>query len=64
MMKIVYLFILNHFIFFIIAKDIFVHQSTIHSDGFRSLAEGEIVEFDLVTDPKGIFIIVLFYLIL
>ena len=46
MMKIVYLFILNHFIFFIIAKDIFVHQSTIHSDGFRSLAEGEIVEFD------------------
>jgi len=26
--------------------DLFVHQSAIHADGFRSLAEGEKVEFD------------------
>ena len=34
-------------------KDIFVHQSTIHAAGFRSLNEGEEVEFSLVTDAKG-----------
>lgn len=32
--------------------DIFVHQSAIHSPGFRSLAEGEDVEFDVSTDDK------------
>ena len=35
-------------------KDIFCHQSSIHAEGFRSLAEGEAVEFDLVNDPKGL----------
>ena len=33
--------------------DIFVHQSVIHSQGFRSLAEGEPVEFSIVTDEQG-----------
>ncbi len=34
-------------------KDCFVHYSSISSDGFRSLAEGERVEFDLVAGQKG-----------
>ena len=34
-------------------KDIFVHHSAIQADGFRSLAEGEEVEFDLVEGDKG-----------
>jgi cold shock CspA family protein len=33
-------------------KDVFVHQSDIYAPGFRSLAEGEAVEFRLTTDPK------------
>ena len=35
------------------AKDIFVHHSSIKADGFRTLAEGEDVEFELVQGPKG-----------
>jgi cold shock protein len=34
-------------------RDCFVHYSSIQADGFRSLAEGERVEFDLVDGPKG-----------
>ncbi len=34
-------------------EDVFVHFSAISSDGFRSLAEGDRVEFDLVSGPKG-----------
>ncbi len=34
-------------------KDIFVHHSSIKAEGFRTLAEGEEVEFDLVDGPKG-----------
>jgi cold shock protein len=34
-------------------KDCFVHHSAIQSDGFRTLAEGERVEFDLVQGAKG-----------
>ena len=30
------------------SRDCFVHHSAIQSDGFRSLAEGESVEFDMV----------------
>jgi CxxC-x17-CxxC domain-containing protein len=33
--------------------DVFVHFSAIKSDGFRSLQEGERVEFDVVSGPKG-----------
>ncbi len=33
--------------------DIFVHYSSIHADGFKSLTAGEDVEFELVQGPKG-----------
>ena len=34
-------------------RDIFVHHSSIKAEGFRTLAEGEDVEFELVVGPKG-----------
>jgi CspA family cold shock protein len=34
-------------------KDCFVHHTAIQSDGFRSLAEGERVEFEIVQGQKG-----------
>ena len=34
-------------------KDIFVHHTAIKADGFRSLNEGDPVEFELVEGPKG-----------
>ncbi len=34
--------------------DVFVHYSSISGDGFRSLAEGDIVEFEVVQGPKGL----------
>jgi cold shock protein len=34
-------------------KDCFVHHSAIKMDGFRSLSEGERVEFDMVMGAKG-----------
>lgn len=34
-------------------KDCFVHFSAIQGDGFKTLAEGEPVEFDLVEGEKG-----------
>jgi len=33
-------------------RDVFVHQSDIYAPGFRSLAEGEPLEFRLTTDDK------------
>jgi len=33
-------------------KDVFVHQSDIYAPGFRSLAEGEPLEFRLITDER------------
>ena len=33
--------------------DVFVHHSAIHSDGFKTLAEGDKVEFEIVEGPKG-----------
>ena len=33
--------------------DVFVHFSAIKSDGFRSLAENQEVEFEVVQGPKG-----------
>jgi CspA family cold shock protein len=35
-------------------QDVFVHFSAIQAQGFRSLAEGAAVEFDLVNGPKGL----------
>jgi cold shock protein len=34
-------------------KDLFVHHSAIQGSGFKSLAEGEKVEFDVVQGQKG-----------
>ncbi len=35
-------------------EDVFVHFSAIQSDGYRSLNEGEAVEFELQQGPKGL----------
>ena len=35
------------------SKDVFVHFSSIASDGFRTLAEGQKVNFDIEDGPKG-----------
>jgi len=35
------------------SKDVFVHFSAIASDGFRTLAEGQKVTFDVENGPKG-----------
>jgi cold shock protein len=35
-------------------EDVFVHFSAIQSDGYRSLNEGESVEFELQQGPKGL----------
>ncbi|MBI4540784.1 MAG: cold-shock protein [Gemmatimonadetes bacterium] len=34
-------------------KDCFVHHSAIQGSGFKSLAEGDRVEFDIVEEAKG-----------
>lgn len=34
-------------------RDIFVHYSEIQEDGYRTLAEGETVQFELLESPKG-----------
>jgi CspA family cold shock protein len=33
--------------------DVFVHFSAIQGEGYRSLTEGQAVEFDVVDGPKG-----------
>ncbi|EEC48123.1 predicted protein, partial [Phaeodactylum tricornutum CCAP 1055/1] len=35
------------------SEDVFVHQTSVHSEGFRSLAEGEPVEFSIKEDDRG-----------
>ncbi len=37
-----------------IDKDIFVHYSAIQRDGFKTLREGETVNFEVVDGPKGL----------
>lgn len=34
--------------------DVFVHHSQIQASGFRTLNEGERVEFDVIEEPKGL----------
>jgi cold shock protein len=35
-------------------EDVFVHHTAIQMDGFRSLSEGDKVEFDVAKGPKGL----------
>ena len=35
------------------SKDVFVHHKAIQGDGFKSLAEGQTVSFDVEQGPKG-----------
>lgn len=35
------------------SKDCFVHHTAIQGSGFKTLSEGERVEFDLVDEPRG-----------
>ncbi len=35
-------------------EDVFVHHTAIKAEGFRSLAEGQNVEFEIVKGPKGL----------
>ena len=34
--------------------DVFVHHSAIQGEGFRTLSEGQEVEFDITEGPKGL----------
>jgi len=34
-------------------EDVFVHYTAIQANGFKSLAEGDKVEFEVTTGPKG-----------
>ena len=34
--------------------DVFVHYTSIQGDGFRSLVEGQQVQFDIIDGPKGL----------
>jgi len=35
-------------------EDVFVHFSSIESDGYKSLDEGQAVEFEVTDGPKGL----------
>ena len=35
-------------------EDVFVHYSAIKSNGYKTLSEGQLVEFDLIETEKGL----------
>jgi CspA family cold shock protein len=35
-------------------RDVFVHHSQINAPGYRTLDEGDTIEFDIVEGPKGL----------
>ncbi len=35
------------------SKDVFVHHSAIQGEGFKSLSEGQKVQFEVTQGPKG-----------
>lgn len=35
-------------------EDVFVHYSAIRSDGYKTLNEGDLVEFELISTDKGL----------
>ncbi len=35
------------------SRDVFVHYTAIESEGYKSLSEGQVVQFELVETPKG-----------
>ena len=35
------------------AKDVFVHYSAVNNDGYKSLSEGQPVQFELIDGDKG-----------
>ena len=35
-------------------EDVFVHFSAIQMDGFKTLKEGQMVKFSIITGPKGL----------
>jgi CspA family cold shock protein len=35
------------------SKDCFVHHSAVQGEGFKSLSEGQAVEFEIAEGPKG-----------
>lgn len=42
------------FIEYTAGDDIFVHYSAIKQDGYKTLSEGQLVNFELVETPKGL----------
>ena len=35
------------------SQDVFVHYSAIQKEGYKTLAEGQAVQFELIETPKG-----------